>query len=106
MIARYQSTDTRIVYGMRCVWWGGIEDVGKMPGTDGPLGALPCCPHCHSPLMELPTPAHWWDGVQKHEANGHPGYRAFIEWQKGKCFPTMRAAQIAYELKPGRTVKL
>lgn len=102
---RTERTDTRVVYGMRCVWWDGIENVGKTP-TDERGISIPCCPHCGGVLMELPSPADWWRGVEAHEANGHPGYRAFIEWQKGKCFPTMRAAQIVYETKPGRAVKL
>jgi hypothetical protein len=91
---------------MRCVWWDGIEMVGKMPGTEGRLGSLPCCPHCNSPLMQMDDPAQWWATVEKHEADGHAGYRAFIEWMKGKCFPTMSAAQAAYQAKPGRTVQL
>ncbi len=98
--------DTRIVYGFRCVWWDGIEQVGKMKGGDGPLGSLPCCPHCGSPLMQMDSPAQWWDGVAKHEVNGHPGYRAFIEWLKGKCYPTIQAAAEAYNAKPGRSVRL
>ncbi|MCC8949310.1 hypothetical protein H8A97_30465 [Bradyrhizobium sp. Arg62] len=96
--------DTRIVYGFRCVWWDGIEKVGSK--GQGPLGGLPCCPHCGSPLFEMPSPKEWWDGVERHQANGHPGYRDFIEWLKGRCFPTVQAAKAAYEAKPGRTVSL
>lgn len=99
-------TDSRVVYGIRCVWWDGVEKVGKMPGTDGPLGPLPCCPHCRGVLMQVDSPEKWWADVNTHQANGHPGYRAFMEWLKGKCFPTIQAAKAAYEAKPGRTVKL
>jgi hypothetical protein len=56
--------------------------------------------------MEIGSPKEWWDSVEKYEASGHPGYRAFIEWLKGKCFPGYRTAVRAYESKPGRTVKL
>lgn len=99
-----RQADDRVVYGARCTWWDGIEKVGSK-GT-GPLGSLPCCPHCRGMLFEMPTPKTWWDGVAKFEADGHTGYRSFVEWMKGKCFPDIRAAQIAYEAKPGRTVKL
>ena len=99
------ETDTRIVFGMRCVWWDGIEKVGKLPPS--PSGhSLPCCPHCGGVLMQMDGPEQWWRTVEQHQANGHPGYRAFIEWMKGKCFPTMQAAKAAYEAKPGRTVTL
>lgn len=94
------TTDTRIVYGARCVWWDGIEKIGKTPAGVGPtakMGGLPCCPHCGGVLFEMDSPKRWWDGVAKHEANGNPGYRAFIEWLKGKCFPTMDDAKAAYE---------
>lgn len=96
------TTDTRIVYGIRCVWWDGIEKVGKTPPERGI--SIPCCPHCGGVLMELRSLAEWWAGVEKYEADGHPGYRAFIEWLKGKCFPNRQAAKAAYEAKPGRTV--
>lgn len=98
------ETDTRIVYGMRCVWWDGIEKVAKTPPHNGI--SIPCCPHCGGVLMQADGPAQWWDWINKHEAAGHPGYRAFIGWMKGKCFPDMRAAKDAYEAKPGRSVTL
>ena len=99
-----RATDDRIVFGMRCVWWDGIEKAGKLATPSG--HGLPCCPHCSSPLMQMDDPATWWGQVEKHEANGHPGYRAFIEWMKGKCFPDMAAAKAAYEARPGRSVTL
>lgn len=98
------ASDARIVYGMRCVWWDGIEKVAKTTPLDG--HSLPCCPHCGGVLMQMDGPAQWWAQVEQHEAAGHPGYRAFIEWMKGKCFPTMSAAKAAYEARPGRTVTL
>lgn len=97
-------SDTRIVYGFNCVWWDGIEKVGKTPPRNGI--SVPCCPHCRGMLMELPDPKSWWDGVEKYEADGHPGYRAFIEWLKGKCFRDRYVAKVAYEAKPGRVVQL
>ncbi len=98
------STDTRIVYGMRCVWWDGIEKTARTPERDG--HSFPCCPCCGSVLMQMDDPKQWWDTVEKHEAAGHPGYRAFIEWMKGKCFPDMKSAKAVYEAKPGRSVTL
>lgn len=98
------ATDTRIVYGFRCVWWDGIEKVGRLGLR--PSETIPGCPHCGSGLMQMDGPAEWWAGVEKHEANGHPGYRAFMEWLKGKCFRTIQEAQAVYQAKPGRTVQL
>lgn len=92
--------DTRIAYGFRCVWWGGIEDVGKL--GKNPAIPIPGCPYCGGGLMEMASPAEWWAGVTEYEKQGHPGYRLFIEWLKGKCFPDRDAAKAAYEAKPGR----
>ena len=97
-------SDDRIVYGMRCVWWDGIEKVGRTPPRGGI--SVPCCPHCGGVLYEMPSPKEWWAGVDKHQAAGHPGYRDFIEWLKGKCFPTVQAAKVAYGQKPGRAVQV
>jgi hypothetical protein len=97
------TEDLRIVYGARCTWWDGIEKVGHR-GEPGPLGRLPCCPHCKGVLFEMPTPKEWWASVEKYQNAGHPGYRAFIEWLKGKCFPNFDAAKAAYEARPGRLV--
>lgn len=93
------TTDNRIVYGALCIWWDGIEKVGRN-------GVLPCCPHCKGVLFEMNSPKQWWDGVEAHEANGHPGYRDFIEWLKGKCYPTTHEAKKAYEASGKRTVVL
>lgn len=43
-------------YSVGCCWWAtNHHDLGAMPGTDkGPLGALPCCPHCYSVLYQAP----------------------------------------------------
>lgn len=91
--------DDRIVYGVRCFWWEGIENVSSR-------GGLPCCPHCKGMLFEMASPKEWWDGVEKFETSGHPGYRAFVEWSKGKHFANIAAAVAAYNAKPGRNVTL
>lgn len=95
--------DARIVYGARCTWWDGIEKVGSK--GQGPGGGLPCCPHCKGMLFEMPSPVEWWAGVASFEAEGHRGYRSFIEWLKGKCFRgenRLDVAKAAYEAKSGR----
>jgi hypothetical protein len=84
-----------IVYGARCTWLDSIDKTGRTP--PGPSGhRLPCCPHCGSVLFQLPTEADWWTGVDRYEADGHPGYRAMITWARGKCFANMAAMQRAY----------
>jgi predicted HAD superfamily Cof-like phosphohydrolase len=89
--------DTRIVYGAMCSWWGTIREVGNRDG-------IPCCPHCKNLLFEMSSPDEWWEGVDKHVADGHPGYRAFIEWLKGKCFTKgFPEAKIAYEAETGKS---
>ena|SRR6185295_14322260 len=90
--------DTRIVYGVRCVWWDSIyEASGKtMPGG----GVLPCCPHCGSVLMEVPSLKDWNRNVDEWEAAGHPGYRAMMDWARGKCFPSMTAMKASYDARP------
>jgi hypothetical protein len=99
------TEDTRIVYGINCVWWDGIEKVGATPPSPDGI-TIPCCPFCGSPLFELPSPKEWWDGVEKYERDGHPGYRDFISWLQGKCFPGRSAAKAAYEASGKRRVVL
>lgn len=90
--------DDRIVYGVNCQWWDGIEKVGSR-------GGLPCCPICRSMLFEMSI-AEWWAGVEAHQARGATGYRAFVEWRKGKHFATAEEAVAVYQQKPGRTVNM
>jgi hypothetical protein len=86
--------DTRLVYGASCMWWDSIYEVGHIPLMNGMT--LPCCPHCRNILFEMPDENMWWAGVDRYEASGHPGYRAMIEWSRGKCFPSLEATQKAY----------
>ena len=84
-----------IVSGARCTWWDTIDKAGKMPGPVG-THTMPCCPNCKSPLFQN-EPAEWWRAVDQYEASGHfPGYRAFVEWMQGRCFPNLDAAKAAY----------
>lgn len=83
--------DTRVVYGAQCTWWDDIDKVGNN-------GVLPCCPHCKGMLFQMESPGEWFRFVDEHERDGFPGYRAFIEWVRGKCFTEgWKAAKAAYE---------
>ena len=82
-------TDTRLVYSVRGTWWDSIDKVATTPN------GLPVCPHCQSPLFEMGAEA-WWEGVDRHEAF-EPGYRAMIEWSRGKCFRDYVALEDAYK---------
>ncbi|WP_026783127.1 hypothetical protein [Pleomorphomonas koreensis] len=91
--------DKRFVYGARCCWFGSISEVGHTN-----IG-LPCCPHCGSVLYEMPDEATWWDGVDRYEAAGHLGYRAMVEWMRGKHFrsPDEGAAAYAAHMRDVKT---
>jgi hypothetical protein len=80
----------RIVYGARCQWWDSIDKVATKPS------GLPCCPRCGGVLFEVGSEERWWADVEAHEAKGSPGYRGFIEWLRGRCFPSYQAALDAY----------
>lgn len=90
-------TDTRVVYGARCLWWDSIDKCGRVPGS-----GLPGCPHCGSVLYEVPSDAEWWNGARKYEASGNPGYVAMLKWSRGKCYPTLDALRAAYAEDTGR----
>lgn len=83
--------DQRIVYGVRCSWWGSIVEVSAK------ASGLPCCPHCGGVLLEVANETTWWRDVDRYEANGHPGYRAFLGWLRGKCRPTVADARAEYD---------
>lgn len=89
--------DNRIAYGARCTWWDGIRKVGKSP--PGPSGhSLPCCPHCRGMLFEMENEGKWFEGVDKHNT-AVPGYRAMVEWARGKCFKNYAELQRAYDAR-------
>jgi hypothetical protein len=85
-------SDARIVHGARCAWWDSIDKVATKPS------GLPCCPHCGGVLMEVENEATWWDQVDRYGAKGNPGYRAFIEWLRGRCFRDFQTALDAHRL--------
>lgn len=94
--------DTRYVYGF-CTWHDNITNIGstkpELVNGRGPY-SLPCCPHCGSMLLEVPTEAIWWDGVKAYDKT-NPGYEALLRWGKGKCFPNIGALVIAYNEATG-----
>lgn len=75
------------------MWWDSIDKAGSRDGT---TTGLPCCPRCGGVLFEVPNEKEWWAGVDQHQKNGNPGYRAFIEWLRGKCFADMETAKNEY----------
>jgi len=111
--------DTRIAYGAMCLWWDSVSKAGstathpahkednarmqrKKPSMAKALKhGLPCCPTCGGMLYEVANEAGFMAGAKQYEAAGHPGYRAFLRWQRGKCFPDMEAAVGAYRAQGG-----
>lgn len=93
--------DRMIVYGARCIWW---DDISKTSRTTPRLGghALPCCPSCGSVLFEM-APMVFWKSVDEVEKD-RAGYRAFVEWLRGKCFKTFADALEAYTKDTGNKV--
>lgn len=85
--------DPRIVHGATCAWWDSIDKVGST------ASGLPACPHCGGVLFECPNEQSWWEGAEKWEQDGHPGYVAFLEWLRGKCFANLTVAREVYELE-------
>lgn len=88
--------DSRVVYGAACSWWGLIDEVstvGKMRGGDS---TIPACPKCGGVLMEVENLREWWDGAQRYEDDGHPGYVEFLRWDRGRCYPTLAEARAAF----------
>lgn len=100
--------DTRIVYGANCAWWDGIEKIGRRESViNGMPASLPCCPFCQGMLFEMPSPKEWWASVEKYRRDtGDEGYRAFVEWLRGKHFESFDAARAVYndgaDKRPGR----
>jgi hypothetical protein len=83
--------DNRIVYGATCSWWDSISEVGRLPS------GLPCCPHCRGVLYEIYTEAQWWELVDDYAVmTDSPGYRATVEWARGRCFTDHDALREAY----------
>lgn len=81
--------DDRIVYGATCTWWDTIYSASTVGEAK-----IPCCPFCKGVLFET-REAQWWAAVDKAD-EAYPGYRARVEWSRGKCFPTQFAAIEAY----------
>lgn len=87
-------SNLKITSGARCTWWDTIDKTGRVATPSG--HSLPCCPHCSGVLLEVPNEEAWFEGVDRYEAAGNPGYRALTEWARGKCFPTYGDLRAAY----------
>jgi hypothetical protein len=80
-----------VVYGARCVWWDTIDKVAIK------ANGLPCCPHCGSVLFQVDSEEAWFRNVDEHvKKSGDSTYRERLEWQRGKCFPTMAMATVRF----------
>jgi hypothetical protein len=85
----------RVVFGARCSWWDTIDKAATRPDVFGT--GLPCCPHCRGVLLEVENEVQWWATAELYQANGHTGYVDFLRWIRGRCFPTMDEAWLAWE---------
>ncbi len=79
------------MYSIGCCWWTSYpEDLGELPpmhydyenkkiipNPGGP--GLPCCPHCHSVLMQAPLEDFIKSAQEVPEYYGRMGIDAFIE---------------------------
>lgn len=97
--------DERIAYGARCTWWDSVTRAGKWT-PKGKDYSIPTCPFCKGALFEVPNLAVWQAQADEHDKNGHEGYRAFIDWCQGKCFPGIHSAKNAYKAETGKDFEL
>lgn len=87
--------NTRVVYGVRCLWWDSIDKASsKTP--------IPTCPHCGSPLFETESEADFLKGSAEYDKK-HSGYLEFLKWLKGKCFVAIPVAKVNYTKETGKT---
>ena len=87
----------QIVYGANCVWWDTIDNAGSLDLIRHPeQPPMPCCPKCKGMLFQMDSDE-WWRGVEHRESEGWVHYKNFIEWLKGKCFPTFKDAKRKYK---------
>lgn len=80
--SRASADDPRITYSAGCTWWGRIQDTKC-------YNNIPGCPHCGSPLYEMPSIDHWNASVHQYATeNNDPLYPDFITWLKQqRCQP-------------------
>jgi hypothetical protein len=108
------TNDERLAYGASCTWFGSIHEVSAKPvsargfNENTVVAELPCCPCCKGMLFEMSNEAEWWTSVKEFEDNGHAGYRAMLEWQRGqkRCFGTFTQLLGAYKAATGMTVNI
>lgn len=61
-----------------CTYW--TDDWEALSNEKG----IPICPDCGGPGFEISIQA-WNEGIEKHEADGNPGYGKFVETLKENC---------------------
>lgn len=97
-------------YGARCTWWDSMDKVGTLPtepmeltrgdGSKTTIGGypIPCCPICHGVLFQVASLEEWNQNVARFSLEKRdPGYVAFIDWLRGRCFPDFKKARFAYD---------
>lgn len=86
-----------IAYGATCTWWDNKARAAAKPPSalpersSGGLG-LPCCPYCGGVLYET-TAESWYDNAP---TNVYLGDRELFEWTRGRCYPNIADALVAY----------
>ncbi len=91
-----ESEDSRIVCGAsNCVWWDHISNASRVKSLGRDMMS---CPHCGNvSLMSFKNEKEWWAVVDKRASTVTEDYRAFIEWIRGKCYPSIAVAKKAWE---------
>jgi len=122
---RPMKTDTRIVYGATCTWWGKIQDAhtpnkiahyrdleAQVANRQRPELDIPLCPSCYGNLLQVPDIDAFWRAVGWFErgehgvARKHPGYTDFMRWMERRCFRDIYLATVAYKSQTGVDIVL
>ena len=94
--ARRAPLEPRILHGATCTWWGSRREAA-VAAWGRPNAGLPCCPQCGGELVDVRSEAIWWRHVSALEREGRPHFRQFVAWLRGRCFPSLTWARLAYE---------
>lgn len=77
-----------LAMSISCTWWDSLTKAALEHGQ-------PVCPHCGRPALRFPEKL-WWERIDYHGNSSAPGYRQFVEWLRGRCFPNERQARAVY----------
>lgn len=75
--------ETRGIWFGLCTYW--TDDWNKVDTSCD----IPQCPKCGSPGFQG-TAKEWFDGVKRFQAEGNPGYVAFVAQSMSQCIPRMK----------------